>query len=69
MFTKEHYVEIAKILKENRLSAMTEYPLPMQVNAKIVQNFVSLFEKDSSNFDAERFLDAIYGKEEKHEKR
>lgn len=69
MFTKEHCMKIAKLLKDSRGG---KHP-PLQFtlfHSRIVQDFVSLFEEDTSKFDVEKFLDVIYGKEvNKHEKR
>ena len=58
MFTQQHYIEIAKILKQH------DFPQTI-AQAKIVQDFVHMLEKDNKKFDAEKFLDTIYGKEEK----
>lgn len=49
MFTKEHYIAVAKVIRKGRTF--------------IIQNFMELFEKDSKKFDRKKFLDAIYGKE------
>lgn len=54
MFTKEHYIEIAKILKKNKLSRFS----------MIVEDFVELF-RGNPKFDKETFLDEIYRKEVK----
>ena len=62
MFTQQHYKEIAKILKDNN------FPLswpPRAVQARLVSDFVVLFEKDNPKFDVDKFLNTIYGKEEK----
>ena len=63
MFTKEHYIEIAKVLKAT-IDVMTNSE-GMHIRSKTVQDFVSMLEKDNDKFDADEFLDAIYGKEEK----
>ena len=63
MFTKEHYVEIAKVLKQRAdILVLTDV---MVFRSGTVQAFVAMLEKDSSKFDAEKFLDVIYGKEGK----
>ena len=67
MFTKEHYEKIAEILKENEKA--NPYLCTREFQSKTVQSFVVLFKNDGKKFDKERFLDAIYGKEKKHEKR
>lgn len=67
MFTKEHYTKIAKLLKAGEES--NPYLCTREFQSKLVQNFVLMLEKDNSKFDAETFLDIIYGKEEKHEER
>ena len=62
MFTQQHYIAVAKVLKE-RVSIMTNSEGSF-IRSGTVQAFVSLFEKDNPTFDAEKFLDEIYGKEE-----
>ena len=62
MFTKEHYTAVAKVLHRNKLTVL--YDSQVLFN-KMVQDFVALFEKDNKKFDAEKFLDVIYGKEKK----
>lgn len=56
MFTKEHYVEIAEMLKnsihDRRISHFA-----------LVQDFIELFRKNPK-FDVNKFLDVIYGREE-----
>lgn len=54
MFTQQHYTEIAKILKKNKFAR----------SSWIVADFVELF-RENKEFDKEKFLDAIYGKEVK----
>lgn len=62
MFTHQHYVEIVKVLKAT-IDLMTNSE-GMHIRSKTVQDFVSMFEEDNKEFDADKFLDAIYGKEE-----
>ena len=61
MFTQQHYIAVAKVLKKTvgviggtRISSL---------RSRIVLDFVELF-KENPKFDKEKFLDAIYGKEE-----
>ena len=60
MFTQQHYIKIAKVLGRNKklLYSRSEHAL----FSKMVQDFVELFE-ENPKFDAEKFLDEIYGKE------
>ena len=62
MFTKEHYIKIAKVLKER--VAITTHLEGSFMRSGTVQAFVVMLEKDNKKFDAEKFLDEIYGKEE-----
>ena len=63
MFTQQHYIEIAKVLKSSKRHTLP-FVSEKVLFSMVVQDFVSLFENDSEKFDAEKF-DAIYGKEEK----
>ena len=63
MFTKEHYIKIAKVLKE-RVAIITNSE-GLFMRSGMVQAFVDMLEKDNKKFDAEKFLDEIYGKENK----
>ena len=62
MFTQQHYTKVAKVLKHNKVTYMYSSKV---LFAKTVQDFVSMFEKDNKKFNAEKFLDVIYGKEVK----
>lgn len=64
MFTKEHYIEIAKVLKDAETTPLASVGGRLLLS-KVVQDFVLMLEKDNSKFDAEKFLDIIYGKEDK----
>ncbi len=61
MFTKEHYIEIAKILKKNEET--NPYLCTRKFQSMTVRRFVLMLESDCSEFNEEKFLDAIYGKE------
>ena len=63
MFTKEHYIKIAKVLK-GRVAIMTSSEGSF-MRSGTVQAFVVMFEKDNKKFDKEKFLDEIYGMEVK----
>lgn len=59
MFTKEHYIAVAKVLKQNKTTLLyTERVL----FRKVVLDFVELF-KENPKFNEEKFLNEIYGKE------
>ena len=63
MFTKEHYVEIAKVLRKTKGNIK-----PIQISifhSTIVWAFVNLLKDDNPKFNENKFLDSIYGKEEK----
>ena len=62
MFTKRHYDKIANVLKTTNTSTFGSY---RSMHNLIVQEFVLMFEDDNSAFNVEKFLDVIYGKEEK----
>jgi hypothetical protein len=60
MFTKEHYIAVAKVLKKTvGFRASSEVS---GVCSRIVMDFVELF-RENPKFDKEKFLDEIYGKE------
>lgn len=61
MFTKEHYVAVAKVLKDNKVTAFYTSAVLFK---KLVWDFVKLF-KENSKFNEKKFLDEIYGKEVK----
>ena len=67
MITKEHYVEIAKILKI--AEEINPYLSSREFQSKLAQDFVSMLERDNPKFDAEKFLDMIYGKEVSNEEK
>ena len=71
MFTKEHYIKIAKILKDGEHFKRRVFPLYVlsrNTRSKIVQDFICMLESDNKKFDVEKFLDIIYGKEEMNDK-
>ena len=61
MFTKEHYIAVAKVLKQNK---PTCFYTDKALFRKIVSDFVELF-RENKEFDEQKFLDEIYGKEVK----
>ena len=70
MFTKEHYIKIAKVLKiEEMHKPFYKELVARNAHTGMVHNFIELFENDNPKFVRSEFLDAIYGKEEKHEER
>jgi len=62
VFTQQHYIKIAKLLKKHSKEIPSFAQLSFNV---LVQDLVVMLEKDNKKFDVERFLDAIYGKEKK----
>ena len=62
MFTKEHYMKIAKLLKDFKLPAT---PIGEVIYEKLVDAFIELFDLDNPNFNQRAFMEAIYGKEDK----
>jgi len=62
MFTKEHYIKIAEVLRDSQDEKGIEFKL---CHHMIVQDFVALLEEDNKKFDVEKFLDIVYGKENK----
>lgn len=62
MFTKEHYVEIARALSKNLVYANNRPDIEgSYVAHRVVNNLVTMFKSDNDKFDKEKFLDAIYG--------
>jgi len=61
VFTQQHYIKIAKILKANEEE--NPYLSTKEFQSLTVQRFVAMFEGDNKKFNKENFLDAIYGKE------
>lgn len=62
MFTKEHYIKIAKLIKNFDLPPTR---LGEIVHVKLILSFIELFEDDNSTFSKEEFAEAIYGEEKK----
>lgn len=60
MFTKEHYIAVAKVLKQNKVTILYANHVLFK---RLVQDFAELF-KENPKFDAEKFLNEICGKEE-----
>ena len=56
MYSKNDYIEIAKILKKNKATSF--------IAGSIVQDFIELF-KENPTFDEEKFLKAVRGREVK----
>jgi len=66
MFTKEHYIAVAKVLRTYEMRVGATYNLPLvNIRSSIILDFAELFKGDNSEFDKDKFLDAIYGKEVK----
>ena len=64
MFTKEHYIAVAKVLRTYEMCVGATYNLPLvNIRSSIILDFAELFKGDNSEFDKAKFLDAIYGKE------
>jgi hypothetical protein len=59
MFTQQHYIKIAEVLRRNRTTILYDSSVLFK---RLVWDFVELF-KENSKFDEKKFLDAIYGKE------
>jgi len=55
MFTKEHYIKIAEVLKKS-------YPFKLPVYL-IMRDLVVMFKDDNSKFNQEEFFNMIEGKE------
>ena len=60
MFTRQHYIKIAKVLKKT--VGFVVGSEVSSVRSRIVLDFVELF-KENPEFNKEKFLDEIYGKE------
>lgn len=66
MFTKEHYIKIAKVLKKTALPIHRKRTALVNgetiMHRTIVQRLVELF-RENPEFDKGTFLDEVYGKE------
>ena len=60
--TKGNYIKIAEVLKHNKTALNYTERILFR---KIVIDFVDMLEEDNSKFNVDKFLDAVYGKEEK----
>ena len=64
MFTKQHYIEIAKVLRvEETHKPFYQTMVSRGGHTSLVHSFIELFEKDSKGFNRRKFLDAIYSEE------
>lgn len=55
MFSKKHYIAIAKVIKSLHNSALKDYEV-----AIVTSRFVTMFEKDNSKFNTIKFVRAIF---------
>lgn len=53
MFTKQHYIEVARILRETEM--------PQSTRSNLTEEFVRVFFRDNSRFDRSRFDAAVQG--------
>ena len=52
-YSKKHYEDIARVIKESRKSDGSDYPINQY---SLLDNLILLFSADNPNFDLERFL-------------
>ena len=60
MMTRKDYVAVAEIL--NRY--LSNYPVEISDFKELVFDFADMFADDNPNFDEDRFMQAVYGKNE-----
>ena len=61
MFTKEHYIAVAKVLGKAK-RRVPLYKADTLICA-LLDDFIKLFKEDNKRFDKEEFCDVVYGKE------
>ena len=60
---KKHYVEIAKVLKDNCPKYTVDYTPTSKESTNfhcIVNDLAGIFKRENSKFDVEKFIDAVY---------
>jgi hypothetical protein len=60
MMTRKDYVAVAEIL--NRY--LSNYPVEISDFKELVFDFADMFADDNPNFNEDRFIQAVYGKNE-----
>ena len=60
MMTRKDYVAVAEIL--NRY--LSNYPVEISDFKELVFDFADMFADDNPNFNEDRFMQAVYGKNE-----
>jgi hypothetical protein len=60
MMTRKDYVAVAEIL--NRY--LSNYPVEISDFKELVFDFADMFADDNPNFNEDRFIEAVYGKNE-----
>lgn len=60
MMTRKDYVAVAEILNRH----FSNYPVEISDFKELVFDFADMFADDNPNFDEDRFMQAVYGKNE-----
>ena len=61
MMTRKDYVAVAEIL--NRY--LSNYPVEISDFKELVFDFADMFADDNPNFNEDKFIEAVYGKDSK----
>jgi len=60
MMTRKDYVAVAEILNRH----LSNYPVEISDFKELVFDFADMFADDNPNFNEDRFIEAVYGKNE-----
>jgi hypothetical protein len=60
MMTRKDYVAVAEILNRH----FSNYPVEISDFKELVFDFADMFADDNPNFNEDRFMQAVYGKNE-----
>ena len=60
MMTRKDYVAVAEILNRH----FSNYPVEISDFKELVFDFADMFADDNPNFNEDRFIEAVYGKNE-----
>ena len=60
MMTRKDYVAVAEILNRH----FSNYPVEISDFKELVFDFADMFADDNPNFNEDRFIQAVYGKNE-----
>ena len=61
MMTRKDYVAVAEILNRH----FSNYPVEISDFKELVFDFADMFADDNPNFNEDKFIEAVYGKDSK----